>query len=99
MTGLDLDGDLDRVFLAEFAVDVVAGGVTVQGIKDDEEVVEDTGQGLKALPEHISVVIRTGALTLERGDTITVDGVSMKVVDQRREGRDGKLNRVVVKTA
>jgi len=85
--------------LADSGVPVVWGSVTGKGIEDEVDDEMLSGAGVDFTGRETSVVIETTPFAgLKENDTITVEGVSKKVISVHRFG-DGALSRALVRPA
>lgn len=71
-----------QVFLKDFGINVMIGGVTTKALRDEalQLMVEGTSVGDAVLGERDTLLIETGTLPgLAQDAAITVDGEAMKV--------------------
>ncbi len=77
------------------AVSVAVGATTVNGIRDDQDLVHPGFEGVAVVDRERSVLVKTGALaSLANDAAITVDGTAYSVRRFEREPPDGLLTRI-----
>lgn len=79
--GADLQPLLNQV-----GVDVTVGTTTVKGMRDVEDVAGPIGDAATLYQKQVRVRVVTGALALTEGATITVEGVSFRVIAAHQVG-------------
>jgi hypothetical protein len=89
--------DLDAL-LAQLGVSVLYGGATVNGLLDQEDVLETDGGGFQVAIRRQVVRVKTGALAaLSVNSAITVDGNPYHIREVRLEG-DGAYTAITLVT-
>lgn len=91
------ESDIDALIAATGGRDCTIGAVTVKGLVDiiDEAYLQDGSSTLQG--KSVTVTVKTGAFaTLAVGNTMTVDGVSYRVMRFDQAAGDGALTEIHV---
>lgn len=94
---MSIESDLAAILAGWDGRTVVLGDYTGPGVLDEMDVLDSDRSGDPVLVRRTVLKLRrsdfldaTGALTVSRGDTVTVDGIAYSVADARMGSADGR---------
>jgi len=88
-----MDEDLD-LFLADFGKPCAAGSTPFTALVDQPDEVMDVGRAAAVSRQYL-LTYRTDAVTLTRGQAVTVDGVAHTVREPPKQVDDGAFSQVL----